>query len=82
MPAFAERRAKRDAVDMALSDSALNAEAVARARALLTPPRRRDPLWPALLAATALAFTSVAFAAAMVLAPPVTHESLADEAPQ
>jgi hypothetical protein len=66
---------------MALSDSALDADAVDRARALLTPPRPRDPLWPALLAALALAFTSVAFATAMVLAPPVTHETLAKEGP-
>ena len=66
---------------MSMSDSALDPAAVARARTLLKPPVRRDPMWPALLAATALAVTSVVFATAMVLAPPVTTEHVAESAP-
>lgn len=45
-----------------------------KARRLLDRPARREPLWPALLAATALAITSVAFAVASVLAPPLQTE--------
>jgi hypothetical protein len=67
---------------MSMGDSALNPQQVARARALLKPPVRKDPMWPALLAATALAITSVAFATAMVLAPPLQTEHTADGAPE
>ncbi|MBU1378003.1 MAG: hypothetical protein KKE02_01485 [Alphaproteobacteria bacterium] len=66
---------------MGLRDSALDAADVERARALLNPPARRDPMWPALLAATALAVTSVAFATVMVLAPPLQTEHVAQGAP-
>jgi hypothetical protein len=66
---------------MAMRDSAVDAADVARARALLKAPVRKDPMWPALLAATALALTSVVFATIMVLAPPVTTEHVADGAP-
>jgi hypothetical protein len=59
---------------MSTYDSALDSSQVARARALLKAPVRRDPLWPALLAATALALTSVAFAVAAVVAPPLQTE--------
>ena len=54
---------------------------MARARALLNQPTPRDPMWPALAAATALAITSVLFAAVMVLAPPVQTELVARSAP-
>lgn len=64
-----------------MNDSALDASEVARARALLKTPVRNDPMWPALLAATALAVTSVAFAAVMVLAPPLQTEHVARTAP-
>jgi hypothetical protein len=67
---------------MAMRDSALDASQVARARMLLTSPVRADPMWPALLAATALALTSVVFATVMVLAPPVTTEHVAEGAPR
>ena len=67
---------------MSMGDSALNPQQVARARALLKAPVRKDPMWPALLAATALAITSVAFATAMVLAPPLQTEHTADGAPE
>ena len=66
---------------MGLRDSALDAADVARARALLDPAPRRDPMWPALLAATALAVTSVVFATVMVLAPPVQTEHVTQGAP-
>jgi hypothetical protein len=67
---------------MSMSDSALDPREVARARSLLRTPVRRDPMWPALLAATALAVTSVVFATVMVLAPPVQTEHTAQGAPE
>ncbi len=67
---------------MSMSDSALDPREVARARSLLKSPVRRDPMWPALLAATALAVTSVVFATVMVLAPPVQTEHTAQGAPE
>jgi hypothetical protein len=66
---------------MVIGDSALDAAAVTRARTLLETPVRRDPLWPALLAATVLAVTSVVFATVAVLAPPVQTEHVAQSAP-
>jgi len=66
---------------MGLRDSALDAAEVERARALLETPTRRDPMWPALVAAMALALTSVVFATVMVLAPPVQTEHTAESAP-
>jgi hypothetical protein len=61
--------------------AALDRDALARARALLTPPPRPDPMWPALVAATVLAITSVAFATIMVLAPPSVTRHVAEGAP-
>ena len=75
-------RAKRDAERMRISDSTLDMAALDRARVLLAPPTRREPLWPALVAAIALALTSVAFATAMVLAPAVQTEHVATGAPE
>ncbi|WP_293906912.1 hypothetical protein [Phenylobacterium sp.] len=66
---------------MRFSDSTLDPIAIERARGLLRTPRRRDPLWPALVAATALALTSVMFAAVAVLAPPLQTEHVAASAP-
>ena len=63
-------------------DSVLEADALSRARALLEPPPRKDPMWPALVAATALAITSVVFASIMVLAPPTQTEHVAKGAPE
>lgn len=67
---------------MSLSDSSLDAAAVARAHRLLESRKRRDPMWPALVAATALAVTSVVFATIMVLAPPVETQHTAQGAPE
>ncbi|WP_068875434.1 MULTISPECIES: hypothetical protein [unclassified Phenylobacterium] len=66
---------------MSRTDSALDASQVARARALLKPPVRHDPMWPALVAATALAVTSVVFATVMVLAPPLQTQHVVESAP-
>ena len=62
-------------------DSLLDAEAVARAKALLQPAARRERVWPALAAASLLAVSAVGFAAAMVLAPPLQTEPVARSAP-
>ena len=75
-------RAKRDAERMRVSDSTLDMAALEEARALLVLSPRRESIWPALIAATALALTSVAFATAMVLAPPVKTAHLAIGAPE
>lgn len=66
---------------MSRNDSALDTAEVGRARALLEAPVRRDPMWPALVAATALAVTSIVFATVMVLAPPVQTEHVVESAP-
>ena len=66
---------------MSFRDSSLDPVALDQARTLLSPAPRRDPTWPALMAAAALALTSVAFAAVMVLAPPVETRSVAEGAP-
>lgn len=67
---------------MAISDSAIDREALAYARALLKPPLVRENLWGVLAAAAFAAVSSLAFATAMVMAPPVTTSHLAlEEAP-
>ena len=62
---------------MAAADSALDALELARARALLNPPTVREPIWPALAAAGALAVSALVFATAMVLAPPAVSDHVA-----
>lgn len=66
---------------MAANDSALDLEAITRARALLVPRRRPERLWPVVAAATFLAISALAFATAMVLAPPVVSRPAAQSAP-
>ena len=63
------------------ADSSLDVAQMARARALLLRPRRRDSLWPAVAAAGFLAITALGFAAAMIMAPPLVVEHLARPAP-
>jgi len=46
------------------------ADALARARARLQPPARREPVWPALAAAGFFAVSALVFATAAILAPP------------
>lgn len=66
---------------MSANDSALDQEAVARARALLARPAPRERLWPAVAAATFLALSALAFATAMVIAPPLVTRPVAPSAP-
>jgi len=66
---------------MALADSALDATELARARALLNPPAQPERMWPVLCAAAFLAMSALAFATAMILAPPVVSEHVARNAP-
>jgi hypothetical protein len=62
-------------------DSALDPDAIARARALLDPPRSRERIWPVLGAAGLLALSALAFATAMIMAPPVISEHVLKSAP-
>jgi len=62
---------------MAETVSALDSIAMARARALLAPPKRPQRVWPVLAAAAALAVSALAFATAMILAPPLHMEHVA-----
>ena len=64
---------------MAVADSALDAEQMARARRLLTPPERSERIGPVLAAAGFLALSALAFATAMIMAPPLTSEHVAPE---
>jgi hypothetical protein len=47
---------------------------MARARGLLKAPLKRERAWPALAAAALLAVSALAFATAMVMAPPLVSE--------
>jgi hypothetical protein len=78
---FATRLARRDALAMSVADSRLDPAQVAAARTLLKTPVTADPMWPALLAATALALAAVAFAGVAVLAPPTRTEHVVQSAP-
>jgi hypothetical protein len=66
---------------MASTVSSLDAEAMARARALLRKPERRARMWPVLAAAAALAVASLGFATAMISAPALVTEHVAHSAP-
>jgi hypothetical protein len=67
---------------MSRNDSALEPEALARARALLAPAIRREAVWPVLAAAAFAAIAALAFATAMILAPPVVSEHVVQSAPR
>ncbi|HEY3951334.1 hypothetical protein [Phenylobacterium sp.] len=71
---FAVEAASADALAMAKPDSAVDRDLLAYARALLTPPPKRERVWPALAAAGLLAVSSLVFAVAMVTAPPLHTE--------
>ncbi len=62
---------------MVSPSSALDPDAMAQARALLARPERKERLWPVLGAAGFLAISALAFATAMILAPPLTSEHVA-----
>ena len=66
---------------MTTAPSALDATEIARARALLKPIQHRNRIWPVLAAAACLAVSAVAFATAMVLAPPLVTQHVAKAAP-
>lgn len=67
---------------MSADDSMLDFQAMARARALLTRSRPPERTWPALVAAAALAISALAFATAMILAPPLVTHSAVKSAPE
>ncbi len=62
---------------MPTAHSELDAAEIARARALLTPIKPADRVWPVLVAAACLALSAIAFATAMVLAPPLVLQPVA-----
>ena len=55
----------------------LDADAMARARALLTPKPRQEKMWPVLVAAAVMAISALTFATAMILAPPLVLDHVA-----
>jgi hypothetical protein len=59
---------------MAMNDSALDPAATARIRAMLNPLKKRERMWPVLGAAFLAAVAALAFATAMIMAPPVVSE--------
>jgi hypothetical protein len=63
---------------MTTAHSALDADEIARARALLGPVKVRQRIWPVLTAAACLAVSALAFATAMVLAPPLVSQHVAE----
>ncbi len=71
---MARRGRWRDARGMAIDDSALDPAETARIRALLDPPAKKERMWPVLGAAMLAAISALAFAGAMILAPPVVSE--------
>jgi hypothetical protein len=60
---------------------AFDADALERARSLLERPKRNERVWPVLAAAALLAVSALAFAAAMITAPPVVSEHVVRSAP-
>ncbi|MDB5464076.1 MAG: hypothetical protein JWP28_2571 [Phenylobacterium sp.] len=61
------------------ADSALDADEIARARGLLVRRKRPQRMWPVLAAAAFLAVSALAFATAMILAPPLVSEHVAHQ---
>ena len=66
---------------MAMSDSSLDAAAVGRARTLLARPNPPERLWPVLTAAALLALSSLIFATAMIVSPPLVSHHTAKTVP-
>jgi len=63
---------------MLATDSALDPERLAAARALLRPaPKRKEKVWPALAAAAFAALTALVLAASMVIAPTLKEPAVA-----
>lgn len=78
---MARRPRWRDPLQMAMTDSALNPDEMKRIRALLTPKAKTERMWPVLAAALLAAFSALAFATAMILAPPVTSQHVVQSQP-
>jgi hypothetical protein len=66
---------------MSSIESALDGEAMDRARALLRSPKPRERVWPVLAAAGLLAGSALVFATAMIMVPPVVSEHIVRAAP-
>ena len=64
---------------MATTLSALDTEAMDRARALVERTEKPQSIWPVLGAAAMLAVSTLVFAAAMITAPPLTSEHTAQD---
>ena len=64
---------------MDLTDSCLDSVAIGRVRALLRPPTRRERVWPTVAAAGFAAISALAFAVAMVMAPPTLSRPIPSE---
>ncbi|WP_133254281.1 hypothetical protein [Phenylobacterium deserti] len=67
---------------METNDSALNPEEMARARKLLRSKPKVERMWPVVAAAGFAAFCALAFATAMIMAPPVITEHVVESAPK
>ena len=65
-----------DPAPMSVTDSALDSEAMAQARSLLSPPPVRERLWPVVAAAAFAAVAALALAGAMITAPPVVSQPM------
>jgi hypothetical protein len=78
---MARRPRWRDPSHMAMTDSALNPDETARIRALLTPKAKKERMWPVLAAALLAAVSALAFATAMILAPPVVSQHVVQSEP-
>ena len=64
---------------MDTSDSCLDSVAIGRVRALLRTPTPRERVWPTVAAAGFAAVSALAFAVAMVVAPPTLTRSIATD---
>jgi len=64
---------------MASLSTALDADAMDRAKALLERRKRPERMWPVLAAAGLLALSALTFATAMILAPPLVSEHVASQ---
>jgi hypothetical protein len=64
---------------MDLTDSCLDSVAMGRARALLRAPMPRERIWPVVAAAGFAAISALAFAVAMIMAPPTLSRHVAIE---
>jgi len=65
---------------MSLTDSALDSDAIAQARTLLAPAPKKERLWPMVAAAAFAAVAALALAGAMITAPPVVSQPMAQTA--